>query len=175
MRVDLLLTEVEHISNAVMNPPGVSQYVSVGFKAGVPARRLLDLACAIYGTAWVKDPTIQREIIMNSLDETLFSYGHREQLFLRMLIDELDQSPGSEMVEELALAACVRASAPREMLPYLLVHVGSSRLRVSTAFSNLGSKHLIEWPLILATPEALRLLMMEFDSDVNMNLLGLHC
>lgn len=117
--------------------PSVAHFVSAGFKAGVPCRRLLDLTCVRYGALWFNDIAIQNEIVATAFDEIPFRFGLREQTLLRLIVDEIDRSQGV-LSEELISAACLRVSSSNESPPSMLVQVGCSRLRISSAFSDLG-------------------------------------
>ena len=122
-----------------LHEPTVAEFLSAGFKAGVPCRPLLDLASSRYGPSWFNDSAVQNEIVDTALDETPFRYGRREQTFLRLIVDEIDRS-SSSVSERLVSAACVRASSSIKSSSHLQVQVGSSRIRVSSAFSDLGSE-----------------------------------
>lgn len=80
---------------------------------------------------------MQKEIVTTALDEEPFRFGRREQTLLRLIVDEIDRSHGT-LSEELISAACIRASSSSELPPHMLVQVGSSRIRISSAFSDLG-------------------------------------
>lgn len=123
-----------------MNPPSepsVAEFVSAGFKAGVPCRRLLEAASSRFGTLWFKDTSVQDEIVATALDEIPFRYGRREQTLLRLIVDELDRSC-NVLSDKLISAACTRLSSINESSPYMLVQVGCSRIRISSSFSDLG-------------------------------------
>jgi hypothetical protein len=122
-----------------MSSVPAAQFVGAGFKAGVLARPLLDLASARYGRDWLNDDGIQEELVATCFDEPLFTFGRRrEKQLLRLMLDEIDASEGSDD-GSLSLAACERATASTEELRYLLIQIEESRLRISSAMSDIGS------------------------------------
>lgn len=121
-------------------PPTAAEFVGTGFKGGIQARPLLDVAFAHYGKDWLSTAGAQAAVVAACFDEAMFTFGRRrEQQFLRILMDEVDRLAGFDVAEELTMAACLRSSAPREELPYLHVQIGSARIRVSALASDVSS------------------------------------
>lgn len=125
------------IPTPALSEPSVAEFVATGFKAGVPSRQLLDLASSRYGDLWLMDTATQIEVVSAALDEVPFRFGRRELTLLRLIMDEIERSHGT-VSEELISAACLRVSSSNESPLHMLVQVGCSRIRISSAFSDIG-------------------------------------
>lgn len=124
-------------------PPSPSLYLSAGFKAGHPTRALLDFAAALYGKNWLASPAAQGAVVDQIFGgKDRFYYGRRrESAFLRLLMDSVDRVADGEVDETLTLAIVQRTLSDAEGTGFYHVEVDRIRLRLSEAFSDIGSKY----------------------------------
>lgn len=115
------------------------EYLKAGFRSGVPARRLLDMAIDIFGVSALCTVETQARIVSTCFDPEPFKFGHaRERNFVRLLVDEIDHSHGGVLAEELAEAAverCVVSSPLRELVE---IQLGDSSIQVSNSMSDVA-------------------------------------
>lgn len=132
-----------HSPKMVNLPPSPSLYLSTGFKAGHPTRALLDLASDHYAKNWLASPAAQGAVVDQIFaGKVPFYYGRRrESNFLRLLMDDVDRVADGDVDETLTLAIVQRTLSDAKGTGFYHVEVDGIRLRLSEAFSDIGSKY----------------------------------
>jgi hypothetical protein len=116
-------------------------FISVGFRAGILLRPLLNQAEEKFGpVAWATIGA-QRALIAACFGSTpAFTFGYkREKSLIRLLLDEADRVCGPEIAEELTEAAYVRCSMPSpQASSQAIIQLRGATLRCSAYMSDVG-------------------------------------
>lgn len=145
-----------------LSPSSLSaiRLIALGFRAGLPLRTVLDTASSQYGTSGWSCALAQRTLLSETLSYVppsvppSFTFGTRRQArFVRVLLDEVDHTPGAELDETLVYAAssfCVRGTPALEPSGQVCVvfqvpkrgreDLRQVTLRVSELFSDIGHR-----------------------------------
>lgn len=151
--LDPCVASIAYVPTMPQTVVGPFDYLSAGFKAGVPIRYLFDTVIDKFGNSGWCTEEAQKNVVACCFGQQLFVYGHvRERRFLRLLLDEIDRTTGGVVAEELTMAAVERCNAPCGPSPISELELLGSSLFVSSAMSDVA---LRLWDAGVALTDAL--------------------